>query len=69
MHTQDENKFNSANLNVYREAAFFLGTFPPASLASDKPIAMACFLLVTFFFERPDFNLPSFISWRALATF
>src|SRR5258706_15876788 len=30
------------------EDDFFDGTFPPARLASDNPMAMACFLLVTF---------------------
>jgi hypothetical protein len=30
-----------------RHAAFRLGTLAPFSLASDKPMAMACFLLVT----------------------
>jgi len=31
----------------------FLGTFAPLSLASDKPIAIACFGSVTFFPLRP----------------
>ena len=31
---------------------FFFGTLPPARRACDRPIAIACFLLVTFF---PDF--------------
>lgn len=33
---------------LFLDADFLAGTFAPASLASDKPIAMACFLLVTF---------------------
>ena len=37
---------------------FFAGTFKPSSLASEIPIATACFLLVTFFPEE-DFSLPS----------
>lgn len=39
-------------------AAFFLagGTLAPAFLASERPIAMACFGLVTFFPLLPDFN-------------
>jgi len=36
----------------------FLGTFSPLSLASDNPIAIACFRDVTFFPLRPLFNLP-----------
>ena len=30
---------------------FFFGTLPPALRACDRPIAIACFLLVTFFPE------------------
>jgi hypothetical protein len=32
---------------------FFAGTFAPARLASDRPMAIACFLLVTFLPLRP----------------
>ena len=39
-------------------ADFFEGTFAPASRASDKPIAIACFLLFTVLPERPLFNVP-----------
>jgi hypothetical protein len=38
------------------------GTFPPSRRASDKPIAIACFRLVTFFFDLPERSLPCFIS-------
>lgn len=51
------------------EAAFFLGTFAPSSLASDNPIAIACLGLVTFFPLLPLFNLPDFISLIAVSTF
>ena len=37
----------------------FDGTFAPLSLASDRPIAMACFRLVTRFPLLPLFNVPS----------
>lgn len=47
----------------------FLGTFSPASLASDKPMAMACLREVTFFPLRPLFNSPCFFSCIALSTF
>jgi hypothetical protein len=43
-------------------AAFFRGTFAPERRASDKPMAIACFRLVTFFPLRPLFSLPRFIS-------
>jgi hypothetical protein len=32
------------------------GTFAPFSLASDKPIAIACLRLVTFLPDLPDVN-------------
>ncbi len=47
---------------------FFFGTFAPSVLASDKPIAIACFLEVTFF-PLPDFSFPAFISCTVSATF
>src|SRR5215831_9052755 len=39
---------------------FFLGTFAPFFLASESPIAIACFLLLTLFPAFPDFNFPRF---------
>jgi hypothetical protein len=45
------------------------GTFAPLSLASDKPIAIACLRDVTFFPLRPLFSSPFFISCMALFTF
>jgi hypothetical protein len=54
-------------------AAFFfagaLGTLLPCFRASDSPMAIACFRLVTFFPLLPLFNLPSFISSIARFTF
>src|ERR1700722_6548247 len=47
---------------------FFFGTFAPSLRASDKPMATACFLLVTFL-PLPLFNLPSFISCMVSCTF
>lgn len=49
--------------------AFLPGTFPPARRASDSPMAMACFRLVTFFPERPLFKVPLLRSRIALLTF
>src|SRR6266487_5734925 len=49
--------------------AFLRGTFPPARRASDSPIAMACFRLVTFLPERPLFKVPFLRSCIALLTF
>ena len=49
-------------LDVLRlPAVFFEGTLPPAFRASERPIAIACLRLVTFFPE-PERNLPRFIS-------
>ena len=41
---------------LFFEADFFFGTLPPAFRASDNPMAMACFLLVTFLPLRPLFS-------------
>lgn len=46
---------------------FFFGTFFPALRALDSPIAMACFLLVTFF-PLPLFNFPFFLARISVAT-
>lgn len=45
-----------------------MGTFAPERRASDNPIAMACFRLVTFFPLRPDRSLPCFISFISRST-
>ena len=50
-------------------ADFFLGTFLPARRASDKPIAMACFRLLTLLPEPPLFNVPRLNSCIDLPTF
>lgn len=47
---------------------FFFGTLAPSLRASERPIAIACFLLVTFFPERPDFKVPAFRSFIARPT-
>src|SRR5208337_3178124 len=47
---------------------FLAGTFFPALRASDSPIAMACFLLVTFLPLRPLFNFPCFIARISVST-
>jgi hypothetical protein len=47
---------------------FGSGTLAPFFLASDRPMAMACFGLVTFFPLWPDFNLPAFISRISVST-
>jgi hypothetical protein len=44
------------------------GTFFPDFRASDNPIAIACFRLVTFFPLRPLFNWPFFIAFISLST-
>src|SRR2546423_8567021 len=47
---------------------FFFGTLPPSFRASDNPIAIACFLLVTFLPE-PLFSFPFLRSCIAFFTF
>jgi hypothetical protein len=47
----------------------FEGTLPPARRASERPIAIACFRLVTFFPERPERRVPRLRSCIALSTF
>src|SRR5918994_2870771 len=48
---------------------FFFGTLPPSFRASDSPMAIACFLLVTFLPDLPLFNVPSLRSCIAFSTF
>jgi len=51
-----------------RRDLFLSGTFPPAALACDRPIAIACLRLVTFWPELL-FSFPCFISCMARSTF
>jgi hypothetical protein len=44
------------------------GTFFPALRASDNPIAIACFGLVTFLPLRPLFSWPFFIAFISVST-
>ena len=39
--------------------AVFFGTFAPAALASERPIAIACLRLLTFLPDRPLFKVPA----------
>jgi hypothetical protein len=48
---------------------FLAGTFAPDSRASDNPIAIACFRLVTRLPERPLFSVPRLRSCMARSTF
>ena len=47
----------------------FFGTLAPSRRASDKPMAIACFGLVTFLPLRPIRSLPFFISCISSWTF
>src|SRR5262249_8399415 len=47
---------------------FFAGTLAPARRASERPIAIACFRLLTFLPERPDLSVPAFRSRIAFST-
>ena len=40
-------------------AFFFFGTFAPARRASDRPMAIACFLLLTFLPDLPLLSVPA----------
>ena len=48
---------------------FFEGTFLPSLRALDKPMAIACFGLVTFFLLRPLLSLPFVIAFISVSTF
>jgi len=56
---------NAARLYLLR----FDGTFAPDRRASERPMAIACFLLFTFFPLRPLFNVPYLRSCMARFTF
>jgi hypothetical protein len=60
--------FDERFFEPFFELFFADGTFPPASRASDNPIAIACFLLVTFLPE-PLLRVPRFRSCIAFSTF
>jgi hypothetical protein len=47
----------------------FFGTLAPLRRASDRPIAIACFLLFTFRPERPLLSVPAFRFFIARLTF
>jgi hypothetical protein len=47
----------------------FFGTFPPSRRACERPIAIACFLLVTLLPERPLRSVPRLRSRIAFSTF
>jgi hypothetical protein len=52
----------------FRLFAFFRGTFAPDLRASDRPIAIACFLLLTLRPDRPLRNVPFLRSCMARLT-
>ena len=56
-------------LRILPRVAGFLGTFPPARRASDRPIAIACFRLLTFLPDLPDLRVPLLRSCIAFRTF
>ena len=57
---------------LFFDADFFFdglrGTFAPALRASERPIAIACLRLFTFFPERPLLSVPRFFSCIAFLT-
>jgi hypothetical protein len=64
---EGRNSFTGA---VSSYAAFLPGTFAPFLRASERPIAIACFRLLTVppFPPRPDFSVPFFFRCIALFT-
>ena len=52
---------------AFRVVVFF-GTFFPAALASERPIAIACLRLLTLRPERPLFNVPALRFFIARST-
>ena len=46
----------------------FFGTFAPAALASERPIAIACLRLLTLRPERPLFRVPALRFFIARST-
>jgi hypothetical protein len=50
------------------EDDFFAGTLPPSRRASDKPMAIACLRLFTFFPVLPLLSVPCFRSCIAFST-
>jgi hypothetical protein len=57
------------NARRYLLLDFLGGTLPPARRASERPMAIACFRLVTFFPDRPLFKDPLLRSCITLLTF
>jgi hypothetical protein len=53
----------------FLDAERFRGTLPPSRRACERPIAIACFRLVTFFPDLPLRSVPRFLSRIAFSTF
>jgi hypothetical protein len=64
-------RLDQPHVNLGPAYLFFgaAGTFFPDFRASESPIAIACFGLVTFLPLRPLFSLPRFISCISVSTF
>jgi hypothetical protein len=60
--------FDLRFLAVFLFFEVFFGTFVPAALASERPIAIACLRLLTFRPERPLFNVPALRFFIARST-
>jgi hypothetical protein len=66
--TEPETHIRFRAAKAVRRYFFFLGTFLPALRACERPIAIACFLLFTFF-PLPLLSVPFFRSRMVLPTF
>jgi hypothetical protein len=65
----DDLRLELFRLEALREEVFFFGTFAPERRASDRPMAIACLRLVTFFLDLPLLSVPRFLSRMAFPTF
>jgi hypothetical protein len=57
----DEAEWREPTLGLFDPGVPLGGTLAPFFRASDKPIAIACFGLVTLRWDLPDSSLPRFI--------
>src|SRR5882672_8062731 len=74
--TDNRNHQSADHASAYADAFLLVVFFPgaggtllPCFLASERPMAIACLRLVTFFPLRPLFSLPCFISSITFSTF
>jgi len=62
-------RFFPAPVNFFFSLARFFGTLLPSARASERPMAIACFVLTMVLPERPDVSAPRFRLRIAASTF